>query len=163
MHNEFQDIENALRSLTPRAPSDFCRARIDAEIDAGTRDKIVPFARRGIFYFAGTAAAACLALVFIFPKNDSAPTNTPAVASAIHAPANTLQLAENRTSSGTNVHRTLSSIEPLDIRQSQDGRYFRPIRVQYVDTQEWPNAGAGATLIKSTPAEEVRFVPVDVI
>ena len=60
MNNDLVDIENALRRLTPRAPSEFCVARIAATLDAPAR--ILPF-RRMFAWSAALAAAAAVAAV----------------------------------------------------------------------------------------------------
>jgi hypothetical protein len=63
----------------------------------------------------------------------------------------------------TDVRRTLSSISPLEVQQTPDGRYFRPYRVEYLNTVKWENTNSNAVLVKSAPSETVQYLPVDLI
>ncbi len=170
MEHDLQETENALRRLKPRAPSDECLARIARELDAKPAKKRIIFPI--LLSFGAASVAACLALVALTPDTPVmpavlSPENPETIAASNSAPAlPSIPFSESRRAGNAEIRRTLSVIEPLEIRRSGDGRFFRPYRVGYVETEQWPNAGEsgnGATLIKSTPTEEVRFVPVDLI
>ncbi|MDR2863884.1 MAG: hypothetical protein LBV54_08475 [Puniceicoccales bacterium] len=170
MDNDLADMENALRRLKPRPPSEFCQARIAAALD-------VPAATaRGsrILVWSAGFAAACAAIVALNstpfrPAADTAPL--PGIHDAITAaPVSPVATADPQTQAPETTHpdtaeqRALSSIEPLELRQTPDGRFFQPYRVRYLNTVKMPAAGStGQPRVKSIPAEEVHFVSLDLI
>jgi hypothetical protein len=181
MNDNFSDIEDALRRLTPRAPGEGCRARVAAALEAPARPAF-DFRRVLAWSIPAFAAAACLAVVFapggaVLPESEPQSAGAPDAAAVSGAPAFAGNLAaapraritlelETPVSAGApaSARRVLSSIEPLELRRTPDGRFFQPYRVRYLETTRAKGgANAGATLVKSVPAEEVHFVGIDFI
>ncbi|MDR2429772.1 MAG: hypothetical protein LBD14_02540 [Puniceicoccales bacterium] len=158
MHDDPTHIEDALRRLAPRPPSEFCKARIAVALDATANAR----ARRLIFLSTSlaAAAAACIAVIVTtsLRENRGAGAGT----------APSTALAVSTTPPPGNERRALSSIEPLEIRRAPDGRYFQPYRVRYLNTVSLPSgasatSGAPPTLVRTMPVEEVHFVGLDLI
>ncbi|MDR2845003.1 MAG: hypothetical protein LBV28_02800 [Puniceicoccales bacterium] len=182
MQDNFTDIENALRRLTPRAPSEFCTARIAAALD-------VPAATaRGtrILMWSAGFAAACAAIVAINSaafKNGAdaippAPLTAAAPAIVVAPPvAAVVPPATAPTFAATapmdnppadNIapaaRRVLSTIEPLDLRRTPDGRFFQPYRLRYINTVKHDGPALNtAAPVRNIPDEEVHYVGLDLI
>lgn len=170
--NEFTDIETALRRLAPRQPSEACRARIASAF--GTQAAILPFPRI-ITWVSALATTACAAAFVLTRMMDTAPPASQSANTSVPMPEVSLVATYQPSGAPTNgphhniSPRTISSIEPLDLRQTPDGRLFMPYRVRYVNTTSLhdtqpPSAYKNPHHSKgSTPAEEVHFVGFDMI
>jgi hypothetical protein len=78
MNDDIADIENALRCLTPRAPSEFCTARIAAVLDAPAR----PLTFRRVFAWATAVSAAAAGVAAVVLALSGSTGQIPAVSAS---------------------------------------------------------------------------------
>jgi hypothetical protein len=186
-NNDLAEIETALRRLTPRAPSAACVERIADGLSAPSSVSrnlirwVLPLC----------AAAACAALLLVtgvatklerdtppagkLAGNASAPAvgiaSEPASGPALGAPlGGTGDVVANSAVpdgavppwAGAPVRSELRSVEPLEIRRTDDGGYYQSYRVRYRNTvRDSSQDGLAAPILRAVPAEEVHFVRLD--
>lgn len=147
MQNEFSDIEAALSRLQPKVPSEFCRARISQALEEASLVRH----KRWLHWLGAAAAVAGIGCVFVLGFQGSENPSQVIVEEPI---------SENSAPAAKLI---VSDVEPLEIQQAPDGRFFRPYRVRYLQTTNAEAGEHGTTLLKSVPSEEIQFVPVDII
>ncbi|MEY4133017.1 MAG: hypothetical protein RL592_1075 [Verrucomicrobiota bacterium] len=131
------DIEQALASLRPRAPSPALTARLAAELDA-------PASRRGVIiaWSAGlSAAAAALVAAFVFLGGVGEP----------EAPAYQL----------VRVEQSRPDVQFFRPVQMDDGSFARPVRVRWQDTTRWEDARSNTRLINYRPNDQFTLLPLE--
>lgn len=131
------DIEQALASLRPRAPSPALTARLAAELDA-------PASRRGVIiaWSAGlSAAAAALVAAFVFLGGVGEP----------EAPAYQL----------VRVEQSRPDVQFFRPVQMEDGSFARPVRVRWQDTTRWEDARSNTRLINYRPNDQFTLLPLE--
>ena len=134
MNYELQELEAELTRLRPRAPSELCEARVEAELT-----KTSTFAdgwRRGWRLLALSGVAAAMALATGLTKTSSASVALSPVA----------------------VENEVYDTHEDGVVKLADGSKAWRTRIQYVDTVRW--SGGGRTLTLTTPREELRIVPL---
>ena len=159
-----QLLEEELRALTPAAPSDGLRARIqDALLHAADEAPAAPVTPPTPVWFgwipiAAAAAVALLAVVLTPGIGRNPATSNPlaantdpvAIDQADLTPVDWQPLASN------------SKLERIDyegVRQ-QDSSTYRQIRTRYMERRTYKNPKDGSTVEILVPREEVRLVPV---
>ena len=131
------DIEQALASLRPRAPSPALTARLAAELDA-------PASRRGVIiaWSAGlSAAASALVAAFVFLGGVGEP----------EAPAYQL----------VRVEQSRPDVQFFRPVQMDDGSFARPVRVRWQDTTRWEDARSNTRLINYRPNDQFTLLPLE--
>ncbi len=131
------DIEQALASLRPRAPSPAFTARLAAELDT-------PASRRGVIiaWSAGlSAAAAALVAAFVFLGDVAEP----------EAPTYRL----------VHVEQTRPDVQYFRPVRMEDGSYARPLRVRWQDTTRWEDPRGNARLINYRPNDQFALLPIE--
>mgnify|MGYP000961121781 CR=1 FL=1 len=144
MYDDFSETEAVLRKLKPKSPSEFCLARVEL----GMSESPSGLLRRWPVWGSGAAALLAMALVFAWDGRSSPSENT-LVGAGLLPPE-----------SGSS--RILSGVEPLEVRQASDGRFFRPYRMRYLNPQDDASED-GTEQAKLVSEEEMQFVPVEVI
>ena len=137
MTDSDHDIEQALASLRPRAPSPALTARLAAELDA-------PASRRGVIiaWSAGlSAAAAALVAAFVFLGGVGEP----------EAPAYQL----------VRVEQSRPDVQFFRPVQMDDGSFARPVRVRWQDTTRWEDARSNTRLINYRPNDQFTLLPLE--
>lgn len=133
MNYELQELEAELKRLRPRAPSELCEARVEAELArASTTD-----GWRGVWrMLALSGAAAALVLAAGLIKTSPA--------SAVLSPVA--------------IENEMRDTHEDGVVKLADGSTAWRTRIQYMDTVRW--SGGGRTLTMTTPREELRIVPL---
>lgn len=131
------DIEQALASLRPRAPSPALTARLAAELDA-------PASRRGVIIawsagLSAVAAALVAAFVFLGGVGES------------EAPAYQL----------VRVEQSRPDVQFFRPVQMVDGSFARPVRVRWQDTTRWEDARSNTRLINYRPNDQLTLLPLE--
>ena len=131
------DIEQALASLRPRAPSPALTARLAAELDA-------PASRRGVIIawsagLSAVAAALVAAFVFLGGVGES------------EAPAYQL----------VRVEQSRPDVQFFRPVQMDDGSFARPVRVRWQDTTRWEDARSNTRLINYRPNDQFTLLPLE--
>jgi hypothetical protein len=168
--NDFNEIENELKTLRPIEPSPELFARIEAELGADTgQEKVVRPARFRISWLSLGAGLAAAALLLVFARlhfQQMPPTkvasHSPAQSGASHSEAatarSTIAPAKFVPAGATEVvYRTQD--EGL-VFPAGSNEPLRRVRARMRETLQWQNPQTGASLRVSYPAEEVTFAPV---
>ena len=137
MTDSDHDIEQALASLRPRAPSPALTARLAEELDA-------PASRRGVIIawsagLSAVAAALVAAFVFLGGVGES------------EAPAYQL----------VRVEQSRPDVQFFRPVQMDDGSFARPVRVRWQDTTRWEDARSNTRLINYRPNDQLTLLPLE--
>jgi hypothetical protein len=137
MTDSDHDIEQALASLRPRAPSPALTARLAAELDA-------PASRRGVIIawsagLSAVAAALVAAFVFLGGVGES------------EAPAYQL----------VRVEQSRPDVQFFRPVQMDDGSFARPVRVRWQDTTRWEDVRSNTRLINYRPNDQLTLLPLE--
>ncbi len=133
MNDELHELENELRRLRPRAPSEFFEARVEAALESKKSAGFVWL--RGLVA-AGFAAAVAWATAFSPGMPD--------------APKRGLQPVA--------VHNEVQSARDEGLVTLDDGTTAQRLRIRYLETVRWSDGGY--TLTWTAPCEQLRIVPV---
>lgn len=186
MDNTLQDLENELKTLQPRAPSEKLKTRLMHELGASTASvRPVSFTAATSFRswkWAGwqlaAAAAVALTVSLIFWRRVQSGSTAPSLAQT-QAQAQTAQTAQTDDQSDSptavdaarprvashDTYRPVGATNVLyDLKDEgpdvlADNTPARRVRYRYVDTYTWKNPKNNASVKWSVPREEVRVIP----
>ena len=131
MYDDISAVEAELRRLKPKNPSEFCLARIEMRM----RERPAGFLRRWLAW-GGCGVVALLAAVLVFSWEKEFVQEEHALTGAVVHP-------EER-----GLVRTFSGVEPLEVQQAPDGRFFRHYRMRYLNSTQSDASKAGVSLVK---------------
>ncbi len=163
-HDDFSDLEQALKALRPSALSAELESRVFAIFDeavAAEPEKVIAFPEARpdniLSWFRPIAAAAAVAAVFLGgiwmlrdPEPASKPTAEliPVPVDGDYQPVSAGPVFEKATDEGV-VYPNARN-EPM-----------RRVRYQYHDTYEWRHPDDGSRIRLSVPHEETLYLPVE--
>ena len=140
MYDDFTELENALKQLKPREPSEFCLARIGLGLKK--RSGIL-FFRRWTVWAGGAVAVLGLLVALVWTREP-------------------LSEGPARETAVTEAGAVESEVVPLEVEQAPDGRFYRPKRMDHPDTTGNKPLDSETSTVKEIPEEE-QLLPVDVI
>lgn len=169
MDETLQELENELKRLTPRRPSNALMHALESELGAPTpvtrthrHDAVTNLrTRKWTSWSLAAAAIVAFAAMFQFARRAPTPAMRPSVELATKTPATPESLSPvipaNRYEpvQATSVLYDMKEDGAATLADQSEGRQ---VRYRYVDTYTWKNPATNASLRWSVPRDEVRVV-----
>lgn len=165
MKTPWEDLENELKRLEPRRPSDLLAARLASRLDASPRR----WRRPAI----GLTLAAAATLVLLFSPLLKHPASGTAPDPIQLAATNSQSVPQDDadpspTASGPGALRRVAEANYLcgaadeGVVYAANATPFRRIRYQFLDTSEWRDEETRAVVRVIVPREDVLLLPMNV-